>query len=215
MRHIGLLSAIVWGGFGLSGCLAPPEFPLLEEIPIEAGDLTCAPARDAVAACGVDGDTFDLDACITGERVRLVGVSAAELSTKECFSQEAGAELARLITGRKLRLSFDVDCTDNTPSNRTLAYAWLLDDNVVEDLLQDADPQVVIDTQHPFGGDEPGILVNEWLIAAGFARVYPEEYFGTPIYHQRLSLAEAEAQRRGWGLWSSCEDPDEVLPPPR
>ena len=206
-----------WLGFTLSlmGCLATPEFPLLDEIPVVGQSEVCAPPREEVAACGVDGDTLDLVSCLSGERVRLIGVSAAETSSQECFADEASLELDRLIRGRRVRLSFDVECVDVTGSQRTLAYVWLMGEAALDRAVPNDNDLDGIDLGHPFADDGPALLINEWLIARGYARVYPEERFGEPIFGRRLRLAEAEAQRNSYGLWGVCEDPDEALPPPK
>ena len=175
----------------------------------------CAPPREEVAACGVDGDTLDLVSCLSGERVRLIGVSAAETSSQECFADEASLELDRLIRGRRVRLSFDVECVDVTGSQRTLAYVWLMGEAALDRAVPNDNDLDGIDLGHPFADDGPALLINEWLIARGYARVYPEERFGEPIFGRRLRLAEAEAQRNSYGLWGVCEDPDEALPPPK
>ena len=199
----------------LTGCLATPEFPLLNEIPVVGQSEVCAPARDEVAACGVDGDTLDLVSCLSGERVRLIGVSAAETSSQECFAEEASAELDRLVRGQRVRLSFDVECVDVTGSQRTLAYVWLMGESAVDRAVPNENDLDGIDLEHPFADDGPALLINEWLIGRGYARVYPEERFGEPIFGRRLRVAEVEAQRNSLGLWTACEDPDEALPPPK
>lgn len=199
----------------LVGCLATPEFPLLDEIPVVGQSEVCAPPRDEVSACGVDGDTMDLVSCLSGERVRLIGVSAAETSSQECFAEEAAVELDRLVRGQRVRLSFDAECTDVTGSQRTLAYVWLMGDAALDRAVPNENDLDGIDLDHPFADDGPALLINEWLIARGYARVYPEERFGEPILGRRLRLAEAEAQRNRFGLWGACDDPDEALPPPK
>jgi micrococcal nuclease len=68
----------------------------------------------------VDGDTFVLD---SGERVRIVGVDAPEVSSGECFAVEAKDALSRLVLGKSVVLVDDVDPTDKY--GRHLAYVMV------------------------------------------------------------------------------------------
>jgi endonuclease YncB( thermonuclease family) len=195
----------------LVGCYRPPDFPLLDELPLAGPTAVCSPPREAQVACTVDGDTFDLGACgdDLGERVRLLGIDAPEVAKdgfpSDCFGDAASAELRRLIELERLTLTFDVECTD--AFGRTLAYAWLTDqaldgvdfDPAYEDYLDELSPEEEVDT-------EPAILLNEWLLAKGFARLYPEEVFGAVLWQRRLDLAQQRAQLERAGLWAACED---------
>lgn len=95
----------------------------------------------------VDGDTFWLnDGTSKGVKIRLIGIDAPE-SHKSAhkkigyYGVEAGNYLCRLILGKKVKLEYDIDKTDQY--GRTLAYVFL----------------------------EDGTFVNAELVEKGFARV--------------------------------------------
>jgi micrococcal nuclease len=79
----------------------------------------------------VDGDTFWVDnGTEKGEKVRLIGVDTPETrrtGKKEIgyYGQEAKAFASKLISGKLVKLVFDVDKYDQY--NRTLAYVYLED----------------------------------------------------------------------------------------
>ena len=169
----------------LVGCYQPPPFDLLDEVPI-APNNRCAEAREVRVACVLDGDTFDVGSCGEGgERIRLLGIDAPEIAhpphMAECWGPEAQSELRLLIEGRRLVLTFDHDCTG--VFGRTLAYVW-----------------------------RPGVdgmsLVNEELLAGGFADLYDE--VGDPLLRAReLHSAKDLAESRGLGLWGACSPSSE------
>ena len=66
------------------------------------------------------------------------------------------------------------------------------------------DPDVMELTRVRPGQSEAGLLVNEWLIAQGYATLYPEDRFGELLFSTELNEAEFEAQAAGRGLWSDC-----------
>lgn len=68
----------------------------------------------------VDGDTFVMD---SGERVRIVGVDAPEISSGECFAVKARDALSRLVLGKSVVLVDDVDSSDKY--GRHLAYVMV------------------------------------------------------------------------------------------
>jgi len=95
----------------------------------------------------VDGDTFWIDnGRQEGEKIRLIGVDAPE-SRKTgrknigFYGKEAKEYLTQSITGKRVRLEFDVDKKDQY--GRTLAYVYL----------------------------ENGVFLNEELIKEGYAMV--------------------------------------------
>ncbi|TNE90253.1 MAG: nuclease [Deltaproteobacteria bacterium] len=171
----------------LAGCYDPPDFPPIEDLPIEPTNR-CAPAReDELVACVLDGDTLDIGACgeELGERVRLLGINAPEIAhdpdPAECFGPEAEVALRAELAGERVRLTFDVDACEDT-YGRALAWVWL------EDPTQpDAEP----------------VLINEWLVREGYARVY-EDFIDGILYEQDLRDAEARAIAEGRGLWGAC-----------
>lgn len=192
----------------LQGCYEPPDLPLLEEIPVVGESQTCDSEREGQVACTVDGDTFDLSVCGEGlgERFRLLGVSAPEIAhttseTSECWGEAAHEALEALIGGRAVVLTFDVDCTDLY--GRTLAYAWLVGDEL-DHLRGDPDLEDYLGKVN-LGDDEDALLVNEWLVFQGHARVFEPEIFGALIWQQRLEAAQSRAQQASKGLWGACE----------
>lgn len=162
-----------------------PERP--DEIPLFA-EGQCAPGREGVVACTLDGDTFDLGQCgdEQGERFRMLGIDAPEIAHEEpadCWGDQAATELRVLLTGKHVTVTFDEECTD--VYFRTLAYVWLTDEE---------------DT-----GAEP-LLVNEWMLLEGHARVFDEDWVAPLRLQQRLEDAQAQARSRGVGLWGACPD---------
>lgn len=181
----------------LAGCYPGPDLPLVDEVPIRASNA-CAPSRTERVECVLDGDTFDVSACgdELGERVRMLGIDAPEIAhdgnPADCYGDAAGAELRRLLDGRRVTLSFDSQCTDIY--GRTLAYVWI----AFSELDGDVTPAQA-------GTTEASLLVNEWMLQQGFAYIYDED-FGHPLrLEQRLANAEGLASARGLGLWSACE----------
>ena len=77
----------------------------------------------------VDGDTFWADdGTKKGVKIRLIGIDAPEsrkTGKKEIgyFGKEAKAYLTNLLTGKSVRLEYDVGRTDRY--GRTLAYVYL------------------------------------------------------------------------------------------
>jgi len=94
----------------------------------------------------IDGDTIEV-CCVSGkrEKVRYIGVNTPETKhpTKgvEVFGKEAAEVNRKLVTGKSLRLEFDVQQRDR--NGRLLAYVYL--------------------------GD--GTFVNAWLVEQGYAQV--------------------------------------------
>lgn len=153
----------------------------LDSVDIVAG-VHCAPDREVEIACVLDGDTFQVGTC-GGESIRLLGVAAPEIAHNdseidECWGPESAAWLTdRLPVGTTVRLEFDAECADTY--ERTLAYAWIVEDD----------------------GEE--VLLNEEIIRAGQARVY--EDFDDIRLASRLYAAQADAVATNEGLWAVCE----------
>ena len=200
-------AALVMVGAALgaaTGCVRN-DLPLIDEVPIEGPDfIPCADdLEDQRVACVIDGDTFDIGACRSGDdnRIRLLGVQAPEISTDppECYGPEA-TEWMELFLGQELvTLSFDADCTG--AFNRTLAYVWARG-RLYEDLARDR--RIKDLTDHHFGEDDPAVMINEVLLRLGMARQYPEEIVGALYYQQRLDAAAAAAEADGIGLYEAC-----------
>lgn len=83
----------------------------------------------------VDGDTFWVDdGTEKGMKVRLIGVDAPEsrrTGRKEAghYGQESKIFLTQLLSGKEVRLEYDVDPTDRY--GRMLAYVYLKDGTFV------------------------------------------------------------------------------------
>ena len=121
-----------------------------------------------------------------------------------CRPQEflaASSELHRLLTGRRVELTFDAGCEG--AFERTLAYVWLTGDPL-EPFLQEGDVWAQVEPMVE-DGQEPALLVNAYMLSTGNARLYPEEIAGTLNYQRTLDLAEATARNQRRGLWGACE----------
>ena len=88
-----------------------------------------------------DGDTFWIyNGTSEGEKIRLIGVDAPEsrnvFKKKEgYYGTEAKEYLTNLLKGKRVRLEYDVDHTDQF--GRTLAYVYLEDGTFVNaDLMK-------------------------------------------------------------------------------
>jgi endonuclease YncB( thermonuclease family) len=191
-----------------AGCYDPPEFPLITTVPIEAAPgSSCVDDPDTVVACTVDGDTLDAVACgaDVGLRVRLLGIDAPELdhgSGAECGADAAHAELTRLVAARPVTLSFDLTCTD--VYDRTLAYVYLMDDEIDPFRDEPGVEDLIVDLSAGDGGE--ALLVNEWLLWQGFVWPFDEDWVGPLILQQRLDSATSHARDGGLGLWSTCAE---------
>ncbi len=80
------------------------------------GGHRCGPTEALVTAV-IDGDTIEID---TGDRIRYLLVDTPELSSSECFSQEASDANTDLVLGETVRLEYDTECQDQY--GRLLAY---------------------------------------------------------------------------------------------
>lgn len=123
----------------------------------------------------IDGDTFLVNHPQNPKlRIRLIGVDAPETSyaynrRPQPYGQEAKAFLQSLILNKHIKLEYDVDSLDRY--GRTLAYAYLSD----------------------------GRMVNDLLVAEGYAKVatYPPNV----KYVDRFVESQSKARLAGKGLW--------------
>jgi micrococcal nuclease len=126
----------------------------------------------------VDGDTVIVLRDGVEERVRLLGIDTPESvqpdSPVECFGPEASARADQLMSGRSVWLEGDPTQDAVDRYGRTLAYAWL----------------------------DEATMVNQVLVAEGYAHEYT--YDSPGVHQGTLDAAEASAQAAGAGLWSSC-----------
>jgi len=153
----------------------------------------------------IDGDTFDLAQCGADgdpERVRLLGIDAPETAkpgvAADCYGDEATLELERILSGRSLRLEFDLTCQGDF--NRTLAWVFI---------EGDADDPLIAELEllDNLGIEEDGsfkLLVNEWMVRAGHARLYEDEE--EHRYEDRMYEAQRQAALTAQGLWGVCEE---------
>ena len=165
----------------------------------------CRPDTTVRVAEVLDGDTFrDALSLDDDPSYRLLGVDAPEIAhdpnPADCYGDDAHRALAELIEGRQVSLTFDHECQGKY--GRTLVYVWLTGHEY--DLAVAADQSVLDYPRTMPGTDGPALLLNEWLIGRGFARVFPEELFGEIVFQDELQRAESEASSRGLGLWAAC-----------
>lgn len=94
------------------------------------GGSSCGPSTGVVAEV-IDGDTIVLD---SGEKIRYLMVDTPEIThgLNECYGLEARDFNSSLVLGYKVRLEYDVQCTD--AYDRLLAYVYV-DNREVNSLL--------------------------------------------------------------------------------
>jgi len=126
----------------------------------------------------IDGDTLAVRIEGKEERVQLLGIDAPEVfqrvsrtdgdsvrtewvETADPAPREAQRQLSRLVTGRKVTLEFEQRQCDRY--GRLLAYVWVPD------------------------GSDGKLLVNEWMLRQGLARLYGGSAAGR--YAERLKNA--------------------------
>ncbi len=126
----------------------------------------------------VDGDTARVTSGRGTERVRFIGIDAAEVDHDgdwdECWAEEALAHVREQIEGTSLWLSFDAECEDGY--GRTLAYL------------------------HTRLGDQ-GFL-QRGLLSEGWVQTFavsPNTSFAS-----QFSQDESSARASGAGLWGAC-----------
>jgi micrococcal nuclease len=80
----------------------------------------------------IDGDTFETE---TGEKVRLIGINAPELS--DIFGNEAKVYLSSLIENKLVDLQTDNSCNDRYIYQRLLRYVVLDGVDINEKMVAD------------------------------------------------------------------------------
>lgn len=99
------------------------------------GDRKISPGEWFAVTRVVDGDTFWVDdSSEKGLKIRLIGIDAPEprntgTRPKGYFGAESTVYLRQMLTGKRVRLEYDVSRYDRY--GRTLAYAWLEDGTFV------------------------------------------------------------------------------------
>jgi endonuclease YncB( thermonuclease family) len=191
------------------GCYSAPELPLVDEVPIVPKTAACQPQRLETIRCAIDGDTFSTSECLddSGEVFRMLGIDTPETAKPDapadCYGNEAWWELEEILTDVRVTLTFDEDCVDIY--DRTLAYAWLHGEPAEE--LIEIDPDDAFEMPD-VEGEEAVLLVNEWMLAKGFARVYDSsaDPVAALLLGERLQSAENRAKNQGLGLWADCSN---------
>ncbi len=126
----------------------------------------------------VDGDTIRVDRDGEEIAVRFIGLDTPETVAAdrpvECFGPEASARTAALVEGGQVWLEYDVASGLTDKYDRTLAFVWL-------------DQQT---------------MLNELLIREGFAEevTYTDGY----AHQSDFRAAEDAARNAGAGLWTAC-----------
>lgn len=106
---------------------------------ISHGDDTLVLSKPYLVTRVSDGDTFFIDNnSIAGLKIRLIGINAPESANvydrkEEPYGKEAKAFVQELLLNKKVRLEFDKDSLDKY--KRTLAYAYLPDSTLVNELI--------------------------------------------------------------------------------
>ncbi|HEX8993712.1 MAG TPA: thermonuclease family protein [Candidatus Paceibacterota bacterium] len=127
----------------------------------------------------VDGDTIKVMMDGRATTVRLIGVDTPETvkpdTPIQCYGPEASAEMHALLDGKRVSLEMDPTQDRYDAYGRLLAYVFLQD----------------------------GTLVDELLITDGFGKEYT--FKDRPYeYQAEFRSAEATARRAGKGLWGAC-----------
>jgi len=119
-----------------------------------------------------DGDTF---ATATGERIRLLGINAPEVThgsePGQVMGNAATRALKRMITGKTVRLAFDRERRD--VYGRTLAQVWRRD----------------------------GTWVNGEMVRRGLAHVYT--FTPNLRWAKQLLTLERPARKQHLGIWNT------------
>ncbi len=125
-----------------------------------------------------DGDTIHLT---SGERVRMLGVSASELSNSECYSNEGKESLIALAQkGTEICLLPDPKADNKDRYDRLLRYVFV-----------------------PHADDGRWVLANARLVRTGKARAYTSFLWGLR-YRNEIVAAEFEARSEDIGGWADC-----------
>lgn len=126
----------------------------------------------------VDGDTIEIKRYGRTETVRLIGVDTPETvdprKPVQCYGREAADYSKKLMTGKRVKLESDPLVGERDKYNRLLAYVWL----------------------------DQNQLVNQMLVAGGYAHEYTYRS-QVYKYQQQFKDAQTSAKENGVGLWAS------------
>jgi micrococcal nuclease len=130
--------ALLLVALSLASCSPPPSSADLRPPAITL------PGRPATVTRVIDGDTIEAELDGRVIDVRLIGIDTPETvhpsEPVECFGAAASRFTTTMLNGRKIRLEFDVERTDQY--GRTLAYVWLGDELFNEVLVRQGFAQV-------------------------------------------------------------------------
>ncbi|MCX6704974.1 MAG: thermonuclease family protein [Candidatus Woesebacteria bacterium] len=88
----------------------------------------------------IDGDTIEIE---TGEKVRYIGVDAAEVyPAQQCFSEEVLSKNKELVLGKVVRLEKDISETDKY--GRLLRYVYIGENLINERLVKEGFAKTMI-----------------------------------------------------------------------
>jgi micrococcal nuclease len=80
----------------------------------------------------IDGDTFEIE---TGEKVRLIGINAPEIT--DIFGTESKTHLSQLILGKEVELLTDQISNKTDVYNRLLRYVYYNNIDINKRMIQD------------------------------------------------------------------------------
>jgi micrococcal nuclease len=141
---------------------------------LPAGPNPCREPIRVLVEWVFDGDTFLGQGEDGEEKVRVIGVNTPELSSDDCYAQEAKNFLIRQISTKWVWLTFDGECYDQY--DRTLAYVHL--------------------------GTNEQDFVERQILLGGYASAFP--FNDTDTFEDLFAADEATAETNGAGGWSAC-----------
>lgn len=162
------------GSLAGASCVVDPFGPS-DEDGDSGGDGDCGPTT-AIVERIIDGDTIEIDA---GERIRYLLVDTPELTSNDCWAEEARVFNRDLVTGKEITLEYDTECRD--AFGRLLAYVTVNE------------------------GDRE---VNPLLVERGYACVLHIPPNGGDRVAEFNSLQNA-AEIENRGMWGNCANPCE------
>lgn len=136
--------------------------------------------RTYLVLAAIDGDTLIIETETGEEKVRLIGIDTPEVDPArggpECYGAEASKRTKELTSQKTVTIELDESQGMRDTYGRLLAYVRLPD----------------------------GSLLNEVLVAEGFAREYT---YNQPYrYQKEFKQAQKLSQSEKSGLWADCFD---------
>ena len=167
------------GGSGIvdMGAIQDERVSNIDPSTLPAGDNPCREPMLLRVNHVVDGDTFYGTGDNGEEKVRVIGINAAEIgyngAASECFADEALAQARILINGRLVWLTFDGLCED--AYERTLAYV------------------------HFDQGDQG--FFERVMLQGGYVKAYP--FDDTDTFESVFAEDEGQAENASVGGWGA------------